>query len=95
MRAAAAALLLLSSCATPEGPPPAPPAPPRLVVPEDLRRCLPPLPPPPVPDGIRTPERVATYAWGEAKARWQTAERLVSCAAKLQRLNEWVAAQQQ
>lgn len=80
--------LTLGACST-TGPPPGEgaAAPPR---PSDMRRCLPPVPPPPVPPAPRTVERLAQYAWAEARARWITADRLAQCSRQHEALREWI-----
>ena len=87
--------LLLGACSTPMlpfsagagldagAPPSAPP---------ELRACKPPMPPPAVPPAPRTVERLAEYAWAEARARWITADRLVQCARQHDALIEWIEA---
>lgn len=56
-----------------------------------LRRCLPPVAPPAVPQGARTVEQVAAYAWAEAAARWRTADRLEDCRRQMDRVLDWIA----
>lgn len=88
-RAARLALLLaLTACAT--APPPASPEQPTDVAPLALRPCPPPVPPPPVPPVPRTVEQLAGYANAEARARWQTADRLRACAEQVQRAITWI-----
>lgn len=81
--------LMLGACSTAQ--PPGPAAVHRPDPPE-LRRCLPPVPPPPVPPAPRTVERLASYAWAEATARWRTADRLDECRRQTDRVIEWMAA---
>lgn len=83
--------LLLGGCAGPFAGAPPPPAA-RMVVPAELRSCASPAPPPPVPQVPRSLSRIVDYAWAEAQARWQTAERLKECQARLVRLVRWVEA---
>jgi hypothetical protein len=56
-----------------------------------LRRCLPPAPPPAVPPSPRTLDQLAAYAWGEAAARWRTADRLEDCRRQMDRAIEYLA----
>lgn len=58
--------------------------------PSGLQGCRRPAPPPVVPPAPRTVERLAAYAWDEARARWETAEALKDCSAKLRKLNAWI-----
>lgn len=80
-------LLLVAGCAPVEPPrsdwQPRPPPP-------ELRPCLPPVKPPRVPPAPRSIESVADYAWAEARARWTTAERLRTCAARLAEAYDWI-----
>jgi hypothetical protein len=80
-------LLLLAACATTE--PAAPAGPTAAVASPELRPCPPPVPPPKVPPVPRTVEQLADYANAEAKARWQTAARLRSCAQQVERAITW------
>jgi hypothetical protein len=84
-----AVLLLLAACATPLPTPPALPPPNAPPVPT-LHRCDTPTPPPPVPPAPRTVERLASYANAEAKARWETAERLRECRRQMDRSLGWI-----
>ena len=86
---AALLILLLAGCAA--EPLPAPVAEPSLTIaPLHLRPCLPPVPPPPVPGLIRDERVLGAYGSAEAKARWETADRLAACARQVERAIPWV-----